>query len=470
MKEHIVELKEKEKIDELLRLLQEGDEKTRADASKALGMMKASEEREDVTTALVERLKKDDIATVRANAALALGQIGSEIGKKALKEAAEEDDWEVRHDVAIAMGEYQDECFIDPLYSLLEDSETEVKAKSIESLGKIAGEAKSTKIVLKLQNFLDHPYLKEEAVKAISNAESEKALEALMQAYQDGEREIREIAINGIGKIQGKKADELLIQALKDNSWRVREDAAKFLGERGCEEALEPLLKRLNDKKNYVVQEALKAVGSIGKKDEKVLEKIEQKLEDDDPETRTAAAEALEKIDHERAAETLFNALKIENNPRVLWSISDSLSKRSRKELKELKGKTKELGVEREMFAVFAMGKAGSSRQVNELLSMLDDERWKVRQKAAEALRGIDAEELSESKSKKILKKLSKTMEDNDKWVRSESVKSLGEILFDLKGKWDSEEFEKKLLKRAEVEADEDVIDVIKQVRNLLDI
>ncbi|MEF8873832.1 MAG: HEAT repeat domain-containing protein [Candidatus Thermoplasmatota archaeon] len=470
MIEEIEELKEEKDVKELMRILQEGDEKRRGDAAKALGMMKSSRDRDDVVSALVERLKKDETPTVRANAALAIGHLESKIGKKALKEAVEDDDWEVRHDAAIAMGEYEDDSFLDPLYSLLNDPENDVKRKSIEALGKVGSGAKSAEIISRLEGFLDDTELKEEAVKAVSQVHTEKALETLSQVYQNSEREIREIAVNGIGKIDGEKADNILLEALEDDSWRVREDAARFLGEKGVEEAVEPLLERLEDEKNYVVQEALRSLGLIGLKDEDGLRKIEEKIEDDDPGTRTAAVEALGKLDGEEASKILFESMDHEQNPRVLWSLSDSLSEISREYLKDLKKEVDELEGSRRPFAVVAMGKAGFSSYLEELLSMLDDDRWKVRQKAAEALRGIDPADLSKRRAEKVLRKLSKTIRDNDKWVRVESIKSLSEIIFDLKEGVETDEFKKELIKRAEVEADADVKEAIKQARNLLDI
>ncbi|GEM_PF-1921398 len=473
MIDEIEVLKEEEDIKELTRILQEGDKKRRADAAKALGMMRFKEERDDVSSALVERLKKDDEATVRANSALALGHLKSRTGKKALKEAAKDDDWEVRHDAAIAMGEFEDEDFLETLYSLLDDPENEVKRKSIEALGKIGNSingSKSAEIISKLDVLLDDRELKEEAVKAVSQFDTDKALDTLSKVYKKSEREIREIAVNGVATIEGEKANNILLEALEDDSWRVREDAAKILGKREVEKAVEPLVERLNDKKNYVVQEALRSLGNIGSKNEEILKMIEEKIRDDDPGTRMAAAESLEKLDGEVSSKILFERIELEQNPRVLWSISDSLSEISKEHLKDLKKDMEDLIESRKPFAVAAMGKAGFSSYLEDILSMLDDERWKVRQKAAEALSGMDPADLSKRRAEKMLKKLSKMMEDNDKWVRAESIKSLGDLIFDLDRKIETDEFKKELVRKARVEADDDVKEAIKQARNLLDL
>ncbi len=468
MLEDIEELKEKSDLDGLLRILQEGDVRRRADAAKAIGMIQEEIERDDVPPALVERLKKDEHPTVRGNAALALGHLRSEVGKKALKEAVEDQNWEVRHDVAIAMGEYSEKEFIDDLFSLLKDDEVEVKRKSIEALGKIGEETKSKEIIFKLKDFIDKTEFKEEAVRAVGRIDGEEAVDVLSEVYENSEREVREIAINGLGKIEGEKADKKLIDALKDDSWRVREDAARLLGERKVEEAVDDLIFAVEDERSYVVQAALRSLGKVGKESEEILSTLKEKLESENAETRTAAAEAVERLDSKRSGKILLEALRSEQNPRVLWSISDSLSNLSNKRLKDLKKDIETLGGEMKFFGAFALGKAGFYSQVDTLLEMIDDERWKVRQKAAEAVRGIDAEDLSKGKAERVLKKLSSSIEDNDKWVRVEAVKSLKEMLFDLKGKFEIEEFENQLLRRIEVEADEDVKDELKRAKNFL--
>lgn len=468
MLEDIEELKEKSDLNGLLRILQEGDVKRRADAAKAIGMIQEEIERDDVPPALVERLKKDEDPTVRGNAALALGHLRSEVGKKALKEAVEDQNWEVRHDTAIAMGEYREKDFIDDLFSLLKDDEAEVKRKSIEALGNIGKKIKSEEIIFRLKDFLDKDEFKEEAVRAVGRIDGEEAVDVLSEVYENSEREVREIAINGLGKIEGEKADKMLIKALKDDSWRVREDAARLLGERKVEEAVDDLIFAVEDEKSYVVQSALRSLGEVGKESDEILSTLKEKLESENAETRTAAAEAVEKLDSKRSGKILLEALRSEQNPRVLWSISDSLSNLSNKRLKDLKKDVETLGGEMKFFGAFALGKAGFYSQLDTLLEMIDDERWKVRQKAAEAVRGIDAEDLSKGKAKRVLKKLSSSIEDNDKWVRVEAVKSLKEMLFDLKEKFETEEFESQLLRRIEVEVDEDVKDELKRAKNFL--
>ncbi|MBS3816532.1 MAG: HEAT repeat domain-containing protein [Candidatus Thermoplasmatota archaeon] len=475
MKDHIEELKEEKKIDELMEILQEGETAEREDAAKALGMLNLDDLDEDVdgkiVPALVERVEKDEEATVRANAVLALGHQGSEIAKEALEEASEDDHWEVRHDAAIAMGEYQESYFKEILYSLLEDEEREIQRKAIDSLGKIGRKEEDEEIISKLEGYLDEPELKKEAVEAIGKIGTDKALDPLIQVFAESDREIREIAISRLGEMEGERVEEVLKKALEDDSWRVREEAAKLLGKREHdEEVVGSLLKRSEDENSHVVEEALKSLGSLGIEGEKELEKIEEKLQNQDPAIRIASAEALERIDTEDSCQFLVEALRTEDNPRVLWSTSDSLAEISKNHLKEFTDKLERIGRSKRIFADAAMGKAGFSSYAEELNSMLEDDRWKVRQKAAEAFRGIDGEELNKKTARSALRKLSERLEDNDKWVRAESARTLGDMVYDLEGKVETEKAEEKILKRAEVEGDPDVQEALDYAKNLLDI
>lgn len=470
MIDDIEEKKEERDIEALMRHLQEGDVKEREDAAKALGMIDFEEEEERAISALVERVKKDEVPTVRANAVLALGHIGSDLGKKALKESADDENWVVRHDAAIAMGEYREEYFIETLYSLLEDDEREVQKKAIEALGEIGKEGKGEEIISKLEDFLEVSDLKKEAVKSISQIGTKKALDPLVKVFKNSEREIREIAIQGIGKLEETKSREVLLEALEDESWRIREDAASLLGERGDEGALEPLLESLEDENDHVVEEALRSLGKLGLENERILEKIKEKTQDKKPSIRIAASEALEGIDSERSTRVLFKVLRLEDNPRVLWSIAESLSEFSKDNLKELMEEIEGLKTHKKDLSAVFMGKAGFSKYADKIISMLDDDRWKVRQKAAEALREMDADDLNKREAKRALNKLTERCEDNDKWVRAESVKTLGDIIFDLDEKIDTEKGKEKLLEMAEVEAEEDVLEAVKYAKNLLNI
>ncbi|MFW5927890.1 MAG: hypothetical protein ACOCSL_01710, partial [Thermoplasmatota archaeon] len=58
--------------------------------------------------------------------------------------------------------------------------------------------------------------------------------------------------------------------------------------------------------------------------------------------------------------------------------------------------------------------------------------------------------------------------EDNDKWVRTQAVLTLGNYLFDVSDDIETEEAKKALIQRMNVESDEDVKEAFKEIKYLL--
>jgi len=459
MIDEIEELKEEEEIDKLIDLLRESEVQIREEAVKALGMIGSTE----ALPHLIERLKEDPAATVRANAALALSYFESKECKRALKEAADDEDWEVRHDSAIAMGEFQDKELKEKLCSLIEDKEAEVRKKAIDSLGEIGDEEK----INELEEYLDDDDLRKNAARAISKIGTEKAIEPLEKVFHDGDQEMREIAVKGIGDIESQEISSVILDALKDDSWRIREEAAKILGEKGEREYLKHLVERLKDENKYVVEASLRSLGILD--GEEALEAITGKLNDGEPSIRIAVADALETIDTVKSAELLLDQLQEEDNPRVLWSISESLSRISKENLQELENEIGSIGEGKKIFISVSMAKAGFSSYAEDLIPALESERWKIRQKAAEAFSNVKMEELNKRNRKKVIRRLLDRLRDNDKWVRARAVRTLGKILTETDEEIDKDKIREEVLEMEDIEADEDVLEAVKDVKNLLE-
>jgi len=109
-----------------------------------------------------------------------------------------------------------------------------------------------------------------------------------------------------IEKMEAKRDVKGLIKALKD--WRVVDEAAYVLGEIGDKRAVEPLIKALEDEDRNVRWGAAEALGYIG--DKRAVEPLIKALEDEDWYVRKRAAYALGDIGDKRAVEPLTEALK----------------------------------------------------------------------------------------------------------------------------------------------------------------
>ncbi|MFP4000391.1 MAG: HEAT repeat domain-containing protein [Thermoplasmata archaeon] len=459
MKDKIEEWKEEEAIEKLIDLLEEGDREEREEAAKALGLLGSRE----ALTILMEHIRNDPASTVRANAALALSNFEDESCKKALEDASHDEDWEVRHDTAIAMGGFEDGTFEERLCSLIEDSENEVRKKAIESLGRIADKDK----ISELKRFLEDESLKINAAKAISEIGTEKAVEPLKDLYYGGSQEVREIAINGLGDIDSEETIDVLVEALKDDSWRIREETVKLIGEKNGESHIEYLIERLEDKNSYVVEAALRALGTIN--GDEVIYHIEDKIESEEPGVRIAAAEALEKINSQKSAEILLEFLEYENNPRVLWSLSDSLSALSENILGELEGEMDSVSEDKKIFVSVSMTKAGFSNYADRVIDLLDSEGWKIRQKAAEALMSLDPSDLTKKTRKHLFKALRERLSDNDKWVKARSIRTLADLTTRCEEGIDRKSIKEEILEMKSTEVDEDVLEAVKDAEKLFD-
>lgn len=178
--------------------------------------------------------------------------------------------------------------------------------------------------------------VKAASVKALVEA-GEPAVEPLIKVLNSKDPEIRENAAITLGKIKDERAIDPLIKLLTDEEWEVESAVTSALVEIG-EPAVEPLVFILQDKNGDVFLRMKVIAVLAGIKDERAIqpmirvlkeepelqadlgyrlglmgepavEPLIQLLDDDDPEVRVRAAEALGRIGDGRAIGALTNAL-----------------------------------------------------------------------------------------------------------------------------------------------------------------
>lgn len=452
-KKSVYECREDGDIETLSEYLKNGDVEERADSAKALGLIGD----EKGTKYLIDALD-DGSALVRANTALALGQIGGQEVVEHLLNALEDDSWEVRHDAVIALGEVGGKDAVEGLGELIkEESEFEIKEKILESLGKI-GEKDAVEV---LKGYIDEEELHPTLARSLSSIDDENVIKPLIKLFQDGDRDTRVTVVDGLSKIEKESSLILdtLLQGLKDDIWRVREESAKALGDLGYEEALDDLIGILEDENDYVIEAGLESLGKLG--DGAIVEDISVKMDDQEASVRIASAEALGEIGDEDAVEKLLERLDVEENPRVLWSISDALSNCDISQTERLRDEMEVYTDERKYALASALGRCGDKKAVATLLDGVKDNRWKIRQKSVEGLQDIDLEEVSNRDRESILANLRGKLEDDDKWVRQRAVKVLGEKVIELYDSYDVDKEIEALKERADIESDRDVLEVL---------
>jgi hypothetical protein len=178
--------------------------------------------------------------------------------------------------------------------------------------------------------------VKAASVKALVEA-GEPAVEPLIKVLNSKDPEIRENAAITLGKIKDERAIDPLIKLLTDEKWEVESAATSALVEIG-EPAVEPLVFILQDKNGDVFLRMKIIAVLAGIKDERAIQPmirvlkeepelqadlgyhlglmgepavkpLIQLLDDDDPEVRVRAAEALGRLGDDRAIGALTDAL-----------------------------------------------------------------------------------------------------------------------------------------------------------------
>ena len=247
-----------------------------------------------IGAAAIEPLIKvlnDSDTSVRMNAAEILEKIGWEPSK---------DENGVKY--WIAKGEYG-KCAeigilaVDPLIKKLDDSDSVIRLKAAEALGKIGWEPG------KDENGVKYWIAKGEYGKCAEIGIP--AVEPLIHALNYYDDNARLQAAMTLGKIDDESAVEPLIKALNDSDNGVRSSAAEALGKIGAP-AVEPLIKALCDQEEYVYEGASEALIKIGRL---AVEPLVKALKDSDQNVRKGAAEALGKIGDAAAVEPLIEAL-----------------------------------------------------------------------------------------------------------------------------------------------------------------
>ena len=209
----------------------------------------------------------DQNYTVRADAALALGNLQDPRALGPLIEALNDSNSGVRVDATRALFVLKDARTVDPLILVLSDEDSEVRAGAASALGWI---------------------------------KDRKAIDPLIRALDDDDAVVRSTAAASLGVINETKAVEPLIRALDDDAdSSVRANAAIGLGQLKSHDAVNPLIQALSDNDSEVRWRAAYSLGEIG--DNLAKDPLKQALDDDNATVREEATAALEKIEPQQS-------------------------------------------------------------------------------------------------------------------------------------------------------------------------
>jgi HEAT repeat protein/beta-lactamase regulating signal transducer with metallopeptidase domain len=208
----------------LKRALEDSVASVREDAAYALGRLESPA----AVPVLVARLPHDPASKVREMIAWALGQIESHAATEALSSTASHDDAEdVRAMAVWALGQVEDAAAVPALEQVLHDRSAEVRGRAAWALGTIAPSKAPGGLIAALSDPSFEVRMR--AAWALGQIGDSSAASRLAVAMRDSSSEVRKAAMWAVGQIGGDAAQAALIEALSDKDPEVRARAARAL-------------------------------------------------------------------------------------------------------------------------------------------------------------------------------------------------------------------------------------------------
>ncbi|ODS31834.1 MAG: heat repeat-containing PBS lyase [Candidatus Scalindua rubra] len=235
----------------------------------------------------------------------------------------------------------------------------------------------------------EYPEVRIFAAKELANHKDPGVIKIFIDLISNIDIEIRVLAAKVLGEIGDVSELKYLILALKDEEAKVRESAARAMGKLGKKEAMVDLLSALNDPESSIVCVAAESLGEI--KANEAVDPLISLLSSEDPRVKESAIVALGKLQDKRAIDPLINSLK-DGEERVRWYAADSLGKIGVKKavlplIDLLSDKSDRV---RESTAT-ALGQIGDESAIEALIKLLKDRDDRVAEKAADALLSIES-------------------------------------------------------------------------------
>jgi cyclophilin family peptidyl-prolyl cis-trans isomerase/HEAT repeat protein len=254
-----------------------------------------------ITKAEDERRWDDDLhklfsspnALIRKRAALAAGRIGNEDSLAALTELLEKDaDPSVRSMAAFAIGEVESEKGANAVVAVLKDakSSTELKARAVEALGKIAGAL---------------PREKEGRQKELGAVVLE-ALNAAPAVRPTGDQSLVLFGLTAALRSRPANAGPTIAKFLTSANSRVRADAANALARLRLKDGNEQLRKLLASDPDPTVRANAARVLGVTEDNASYDALLSKATSDNDSRVRVSAIRALASLKDVRAAEPLL--------------------------------------------------------------------------------------------------------------------------------------------------------------------
>jgi HEAT repeat protein/beta-lactamase regulating signal transducer with metallopeptidase domain len=208
----------------LVRALDDSVATVREDAAYALGRLEARQGIEG----LQRSLARDPSSPVREMAAWALAQIGATGSVSSLGAAAQRDTAESVRTMAVwALGRLDDASAVPALVAVLRDRSAEARGRAAWALGTIGPERAPVELRAALRDPASDVRLR--AAWALGRIGDSTAASALAEAMRDSSTEVRRAVLWALGRVGGDAAQQALLGATRDPDPEVRTRAVRAL-------------------------------------------------------------------------------------------------------------------------------------------------------------------------------------------------------------------------------------------------
>ncbi|HKE90263.1 MAG TPA: M56 family metallopeptidase [Gemmatimonadales bacterium] len=208
----------------LKRALEDSAASVRENAAYALGHLESAA----AVPVLIARLPHDPAPSVREMICWALGQIESHAATEVLASTALHDGApDVRAMAVWALGQVQDAAAVPALEQVLHDGAPEVRGRAAWALGTIAPAKAPSGLIAALSD--GAPGVRMRAAWALGQIGDSSAAARLAVAIRDSSSEVRKAAMWAVAQVGGEAAQAVLIEALSDKDPEIRARAARSL-------------------------------------------------------------------------------------------------------------------------------------------------------------------------------------------------------------------------------------------------
>lgn len=341
-------------IEAALRDLSSGSENARLQAVTALSA--APEERRADARRALARALDDASAKVRAQAALALAELGPGEALDQLIALVDDPDGGVAQAAVIALGESEAPATRATLEAALSTGEADVRFQAVLALARVAGR---------------------------------EAIDSLERAAGDSDAEVRANVAAALADIDDDRGLPLLERLLADGDEQVRFEAAMALTERGDRQVIPVLLDALGDQE--LAPQAVRALGQLRAAEAREpLAALADRWTTRAP-LRAAAAAALAALGDPKGVEQLDQWLRVRRREPRAMAIYAAGQLRIEPVVERLMSMLEDKGhTDRDAIAN-ALGQIGAPRARDALTRATSDPDPDVAAEAAAALEALDA-------------------------------------------------------------------------------